>query len=345
MSQPELSYPMGESLPPAQGFIEVVPGVRWIRFQLPFALDHINLWLLAEGEGWVLVDTGLGDERSRGHWDGLFQSALEGRPIHRIIVTHYHPDHMGNAEWLSRVFGAPVAMTTGEFLTAHAVHSGSALFNPDAVAGLFHAHGLVGEMLSDTAGRGDMYPRMVPALPLTYQRLAAGDRITVGGSDWQVLLGLGHAPEHACLYCAERGVLISGDQVLPRISTNVAVTAAEPEGDPLALFLDTLTRFARLPGDTLVLPSHGRPFTGLRVRLADLRRHHAERLDAVMAACDDPVTAAEMLPVLFQRPLDTHQRFFAMGEAIAHLNHLWHGNRLARVTDDNGVHRFHNRPV
>jgi glyoxylase-like metal-dependent hydrolase (beta-lactamase superfamily II) len=135
-------------------------------------------------------------------------------------------------------------------------------------------------------------------------------------------------------------VLVSGDMLLPRISTNVAVGPADPDGDPLARFLDSLSAYAALPADTLVLPSHGLPFRGAAMRVAQLRAHHAERLaelEAAIAARREPASAAELLPVLFRRPLDLQQRFFAMGEAIAHLNHLWHRGVIRRAVHDGQV--------
>jgi glyoxylase-like metal-dependent hydrolase (beta-lactamase superfamily II) len=128
--------------------------------------------------------------------------------------------------------------------------------------------------------------------------------------------------------------------LLPRISTNVSVWPVEPEGDPLRRFLDSLSAFAELPADTLILPSHGLPFVGARARVDQLREHHAARLSELEAAATTPKTAAEIVPLLFRRELDLQQRFFAMGEAIAHLNHLWHGKRLERLVGNDGTIRF-----
>jgi glyoxylase-like metal-dependent hydrolase (beta-lactamase superfamily II) len=167
-----------------------------------------------------------------------------------------------------------------------------------------------------------------------------GNAVRIDGREWRVITGYGHAPEHSALYCAELGVLISGDMVLPKISTNVSVWATEPNGDPLRLFLDSLDRYAKLPPSTRVLPSHGLPFHGLAARVQQLHQHHEQRLQALLAECTRPVSAADVLPVLFQRPLDAHQILFAMGEAIAHLNHLMFQGRVARDADSEGVTRF-----
>lgn len=334
-----LSFPF--SGPPAPGETrEVAPGILWLRMPLPFALDHINLWLLAADEGWTQVDCGYGDGPTRALWAQHFATTLGGWPLARVIATHCHPDHLGNAAWLTARFGCPLAMPQAEFLTAHAMadeHSGYGLA---AASALFRAHGLDPEHLAALQGRGNNYRRGVPEVPRTYQRLLAGDEIAVGPHTWRVIPGYGHSPEHAALYCGDLGVLISGDMLLPKISTNVSVWPGEPDGDPLSRFLDSLDHYAELPLDTLVLPSHGLPFSGIRPRVGQLRAHHAARLAELEEALATPQTAAALVPVLFRRALDVQQRFFAMGEAIAHLNHLWRRGRVQRLIAGDGIIRF-----
>jgi glyoxylase-like metal-dependent hydrolase (beta-lactamase superfamily II) len=339
---PVLDYPYAG--PPAPGeALAITPRLAWLRMPLPFALDHINLWLHDEGDGFTLVDCGFGDAVTRELWQRHFGDTLAGKPIARIIATHCHPDHVGNAAWLAGRFDAPVAMTHAEFLTAHAIsgeHSGHSVV---ATIDLFRRHGMTVEHQDALAARGNRYRRGVPELPQSFERLLDGDAVAAGGSSWRIVEGHGHSPEHASLYCAERALLISGDMLLPRISTNVAVWAVDPEGDPLARFLDSLTAFERLAPDTLALPSHGLPFRGIAVRVAQLRAHHNARLAelaAAVAAAPSPLSAAELVPVLFRRELDLQQRFFAMGEAIAHLNHLWHVRRLDRRVAADGAIRF-----
>ncbi|HXH03848.1 MAG TPA: MBL fold metallo-hydrolase [Candidatus Competibacteraceae bacterium] len=335
-----LDYPYGERLPAAGDALELLPGIHWLRMPLPFALDHINLWLLADGESWVAVDTGLGTPAVQELWQRLSAGVMAGRPLSRVLVTHYHPDHLGNAAWLAQRFAAPVLMSAGEFLTAHLMWQAAGPWDGSGLATLFRGHGLAEPALQAILGRGNVYRRGVPELPAGFRRLIDGDELDIGGRRWRVLVGYGHAPEHVSLYCAEAGVLISGDQVLPRISTNVSVWPSEPEGDPLGRYLDSLERLYALPAATLVLPSHGRPFRGLHARLEQLREHHQERLAALERECASPRCAAELLDVLFGRTLDTHQLFFAMGEAIAHLHYLQQRGRLQRQADGSGVWRF-----
>jgi glyoxylase-like metal-dependent hydrolase (beta-lactamase superfamily II) len=327
--------------PPAAGeLIEVAPGVFWLRMPLPFQLDHINLWLLRDGAGWVIVDTGFPDDAVREMWTQILDR-LDG-PVKRLIVTHFHPDHLGLATWLMERTGAPLAMTTGEFLTAHVVWHEIGGHGARFMVEQFRQHGLDSEHLAKFEKRGSGYRKAVPALPDYYDRLKAGDSTTVDGKKWQILIGHGHAPEHMALYCAELGVLISGDMLLPRISTNISVFAATPEADALRWFLDSLDEMARdIPDETLVLPSHGLPFKGIKARVLALHSHHAERLQALEDSCEQaPQSAAELLDVLFNRALDTHQTMFAMGEAIAHLNYLEQAGRLSRSIDADGVIRY-----
>jgi glyoxylase-like metal-dependent hydrolase (beta-lactamase superfamily II) len=336
-----LRYPWPDA-PPAGVARSIAPGLWWLRMPLPFALDHVNLWLLEDHDGWVQIDTGLGNPTTRTLWERHFESTFGGRPLVRVIATHYHPDHFGNAGWLGQRWQCPVAMPEAEYLTAHAVAEERAGYGAAATCGLFRAHGLSAEHLAALAARGNTYGRGVPALPATHQRLLAGDEIAIGGHRWRVIVGHGHSPEHAALHCADRGILISGDMLLPQISTNVSVWSPDPDGDPLRRFLASLDRFDALPADTLVLPSHGLPFSGIQVRTGMLRAHHAARLRELEAAGGEPITAAGALPLLFRRSLDTQQILFAMGEAIAHLNHLWHAGVLERSLAD-GIYHFSRR--
>jgi glyoxylase-like metal-dependent hydrolase (beta-lactamase superfamily II) len=334
-----LQYPY-EQLPATGEKIEVAPGIFWLRMPLPFKLDHINLWLLRDGEGWTIVDTGFADDAGRSTWRRVIDG-LDG-PVTRLIVTHFHPDHLGLATWLMEETGARLWMTSGEFLTAHVVWNEIGGHGARFMVEQFRQHGLDAEHLAKFEKRGSGYRKAVPALPEYYQRLKAGDIAMIDGRNWQIMIGYGHAPEHMALYCAELDVLISGDMLLPKISTNISVFAATPDADALGWFLDSLDVLAKeMPEKTLVLPSHGLPFHGVQPRVAALHAHHEDRLRALENSCEHaPKSAAELLDVLFERALDTHQTMFAMGEAIAHLNYLEQAGRLSRNIDANGVIRF-----
>jgi len=334
-----LDHPWPE--PPAPGTtIQVAPGIQWLRMPLPFQLNHINLWLLEDGPGWTIVDTGVGLPDTRALWDRIFAEHLDGRPVTRVLVTHFHPDHMGNAAWLTERWGVQLWCTQGEYFAARLA---SQRTSPEDFAPRlehYRRNGANPDALSRLAGRGNHYPGLVPSVPIEFHCVREGDVLAIGERRWQVRIVLGHAPEHACLWSAEDDVLISGDQVLPKITTNVSVWAEQPWENPLKLYLDSLARFRPMATGTLVLPSHGLPFRGLHERIVMLRDHHAARLSETLDALREPHSAAEMVPVLFRRQLDTHQLGFAMGEALAHLHFVEADGRAVCVAGDDGVHRF-----
>ena len=364
----QLEYPFADTLPEAGTALEVAPGVKWIRMALPFALDHINLWLLRDElddphnagatiQGWSVVDCCISRAESRAQWESIFATQLEGLPILRVIVTHMHPDHMGLAHWLCRHWTSAshvcrLWMSATDYHSARLGAQSTTGFGGDSAALFFASHGLTDpESVEKIRGRTGYYASMVPEVPGSFCRLADGQVIRIGGRDWRCISGYGHAPEHMALYCADVSsstsspepapVLISGDMVLPRISTNVSVYDMEPESNALSQFLASIDKFAPLDEATLTLPSHGKPFRGLHTRIQQLHDHHRDRLEEVMQACKaSPCSAADILPVMFKRKLDLHQTTFAIGESIAHLHLLWFGGQLRRSLDPDGVYRF-----
>ncbi len=333
-----IAYPIAQQPEPGEA-PEVAPGVRWLRMPLPFELNHINLWLLEEDDGWTIVDTGLNLDEIKANWQAVLAAHCSDKPVKRIVVTHCHPDHLGLARWLGEKTGAATWITQGELLNAYAWFHQLPNYDVDGMVNFFRRHGLDEARADLLHHRGPTYRDRVDGLPTEYRRLLEADLLHIGGRDWRVIVGYGHSPEHASLYCADLDLLISGDMLLPRISTNVSVMSATPHGDPIRLFLDSIARFDALPAGTLVLPSHGRPFRGIHERIAQLNRHHAERFDDLVAACGTPQSACELIPTLFRRELDAHQTMFAMGESIAHLNYLEHAGRLRRMQEA-GVFRF-----
>lgn len=345
----QLDYPLGDTLPEPGTVHQIAPGVLWLRMGLPFALNHINLWLLEDSfeseagpiRGWTAIDCGIASDATRASWETIFASALRGLPIVRVIATHCHPDHVGLADWLCQRWKAPLWMTTGEYSFARMMAASLPGVDGTAMLPHFQRHGLTDPaMLEKLQGRKSYYSSLVPSVPTAYTRIQDQQRLRIGAHEWRVITGFGHAPEHAALYCAALDLLISGDMVLPRISTNVSVFAVEPEANPVQLYLDSLAKFGDLPADTLVLPSHGKPFRGLHIRITQLRDHHAERLAEVVQACAVPQSAAGIVPIMFPRPLDAHQLTFALGEALAHLHKLWFEGTLARELGQDGVIRF-----
>jgi glyoxylase-like metal-dependent hydrolase (beta-lactamase superfamily II) len=348
----ELQYPFGETLPAPGTTVEVAPGVRWLRMALPFALDHINLWLLRDEldgtPGWSIVDCGIDNAATRQHWEQVFDHELQGLPVLRVIVTHMHPDHIGLAHWLTRRWSTPAHdcrlwISATDWNAARlASQTVTAGFGGEDAARFFALHGLLDEAsLEMVRSRSGYYAGLVPQVPQRYRRLMDAQSLLIGGRAWRCIAGYGHAPEHIALHCPELDVLISGDMVLPRISTNVSVIDIEPEGNPLPLYLDSIASLRSLPATSLVLPSHGRPFRGLHQRITQLLTHHEERYAEVLEACRDRAgSAADMLPVMFKRKLDLHQTTFAMGEALAHLHGLAERRQLLPELGADGVKRW-----
>jgi glyoxylase-like metal-dependent hydrolase (beta-lactamase superfamily II) len=333
-----LEYPFPEV--PAPGTtIEVARGVHWLSMPLPFQLDHINLWLLEDGGEWTVVDTGIGNAETRSLWEKI----LKGKKVRRVVLTHYHPDHAGNAAWLCQRHGAQLWTTQGEYLTAHAVRTSSAGYTADAVLAVFGKNGLDEARAARMRAPRNRYAELVPEFPLSYRRIIEGDETAVGGQRWRAIVGHGHAPEHLSLHSSSLNTVIAGDMLLSTISTNVSVWSIDPEGDPLRLFLDSIARYRDLPEDVLVLPSHGKPFRGAHERVKQLEEHHRDRLAELLQALQNPRSAAELLGVLFRRPLDAHQTFFAMGEAIAHLHYLFYAGRATRALGNDGIMRYATR--
>lgn len=330
--------------PPYGSVIDIAPGVRWLRMPLPFRLNHINLWLLEDRDGWTIIDTGLATDDNRAIWQRVFAEVTGDRPIHRIILTHFHSDHSGLAGWIAEQTGAELWMSDGEWQRSQIFHNARADDWMETVADFFTLAGCPDDIVASTRARWASIGDRVSPMPPRAQRIAAGDTIRIGDFDWQVLIGRGHAPEHVSLYCAETDTLIAGDQVLPQISPNVSVYPAQPDENPLADFLDTIERFrATLPDTTTVLPSHKLPFMGLHRRLDELSHHHDDRLEQAWEACASPRTVMEVTRALFRPGLDSLQTSLAVSESFAHLNLLVSRGEIERGVRSGGALQFERR--
>ena len=335
-----LDYPF--DAPATDGsVVEIAPGILWARMPMPMALDHINVYLLRGDEGWTLIDTGLNTETARARWEHIAANHLQGLPIVRLVCTHMHYDHAGLASWLCERFNIPLYMTHGEYFMMRVLSEPIPDPLPPSQVLFYQRAGLPPERLENMWNAMRKDPFRAPQ-PQSFTRLRGGDEIQLGTRQWRVVIGEGHSPEHACLYCEQDQILIAGDQLLPRISSNVLVTSIEPEANPLQLWLDSLSRLEGLAPGTLVLPSHERVFRGLHPRTQELREHHEQQFDmlreylAEHRAC----TSFEAMLRLFPRLRGPVDDMLALGETIAHLSWLRYAGVLRRVLDEDGVYRF-----
>jgi glyoxylase-like metal-dependent hydrolase (beta-lactamase superfamily II) len=340
----QLKFPWSDH--PAAGTTrEVAPGVHWLTMPMGGSLAHINLYLLDDGDGWYVVDTGLGNQETSRLWREVFRERLGGKPVKGVFCTHMHPDHIGQAGMITEEFRCPLLMSRAEYYQARAFHG----------TGPSHHSSWQGRDFYSRAGMPDDYlERMrqsfenrandgfsMPPMPMGYERLRDGDEFIIGGREWDVVVGGGHSPEHVCLHSKSLGVMISGDQILPIITSNVSVHPTEPEANPLMDWMESHDKFLKTPAETLVLPAHNLPFYGVRERLRQLINHHEDRMLAIEEACVKPQVARDLLPVLFKRRLDPRQMMMALGEAIAHLHLLMHRNRIERTLGEDGRYHFH----
>ena len=319
-------------------------GIIWLRMPLPFALNHINLWLLRDDSGWVIVDTGVDTRTSREVWDATFTGPMQGDPATHVIATHMHPDHVGCAGWLVDHFGVDIWMTRDEYLLCRLLVDDTGREAPDEGVRFYRAAGYSDEQIALYRANFGMFGKVVGELPRAYRRMQDGEHLHFAGYDWQVIIGCGHSPEHACLYDADRNILISGDQILPTISPNVSVWPTEPKADPLKDWFESIDKLeAVLPEDVLVLPAHGKPFRGAHVRLEELRKEHTDKLDVLLNNGSEPRRVVDTFSDLFKSTINDSNRIMATGEALAHLHYLVGTGDMSAERDADKVTWFRRR--
>ena len=336
---PDLIYPFEKKPEIGDGSaVEVAPGLLWLRMPLHSALPAINVWVVADGDGWTIVDTGLRSSKTTEAWRAAFKGVLKNKPVTRVISTHMHPDHCGMAGWLVNRFDTRLWMSRLEYLTCRLMAADTGHEAPADGVRFYQSAGWDDEAIETYKARFGSFGESIYAMPASFRRIRNDDVFAIGEHDWRVVVGTGHSPEHACLYCAESKVFISGDQVLPRISSNVSVFPTEPDADPLGEWLSSLARLkSEVPDEVLVLPAHNYPFRGLHARLGQLIDGHVTDLDKLQVLLAKPKRAIDVFSALFRRPITGNLLSMATGEAIAHLNHLTATGRAACETDPQGV--------
>jgi glyoxylase-like metal-dependent hydrolase (beta-lactamase superfamily II) len=338
---PALVFPYAQPPPPG-ALMEIAEGVRWFRLPLPYRLDHVNIYLIQDDDGWTVLDTGLGTDACRSAWESVLGGPLRGQRLTSMVVTHFHPDHVGLAGWLANRFGLPLSMPRPEYLYSLALQYAPGDLGADMHRPFYRRHGLSPDVTEAVLGRGHEYLRQTTGVPTTYHRIQHGDTFRIGPRALRVITGGGHALEQAMLYGAEDKLFFAADQVIARISPNVSVHATEPDLDALGIYLRSLAALRdAVADDVLVLPGHGLPFHGLHERIADLLEHHRLRCAAIAMACQqNPLSVAELVPHVFHRMLDEHQTGFAFGEVLAHVNHMLVQRELMLETGADGIDRY-----
>ncbi|MGB5627382.1 MAG: MBL fold metallo-hydrolase [Woeseiaceae bacterium] len=318
--------------------MHVADDIVWLRMPLPFSLKHINLWLLRDETGWVIVDTGVDTKTSRGVWQATFSGAMRGDPASHVVATHLHPDHVGCAGWLVDHFDVDLWMTRDEYMLCRILAADTGRDAPEEGIRFYVSAGFSAEQVDSYKSRFGMFGRFVHPLPEAYKRMSDGDELDFGGARWEIIVGSGHSPEHACLYDEDRNILIAGDQLLPTISSNVSVWPTEPLANPLRDWFASLEKLKRrLPADVLVLPAHGKPFRGAHYRLRQLAKDHEDRLDSLLSTCSEPMRVVDLFASLYRTTIDDSNRIMAAGEAISHLNYLCESGDLMAETDSGHV--------
>lgn len=340
----ELSFPFAAAPRPDGELLDVAPGIKWLRMPLPLALDHINLYLLQDDDGWLIVDTGISDATTRALWQQIFAGPLAGQKITGVLCTHYHYDHAGLAGWLADTLRVPLYMSHGEYYTLRTLAPAPQEEGlPWQHLEYFQRCGFPAAALDDIHQVLRMASQLVSPPPAAFRRLRHGEALKIGGRQWQLHLGEGHVAEHMLLHNAQDDILLAGDQLLPRITSNVSVLPTEPEADLMGDWLASLERLARLPNDPLVLPAHELPYRGLQTRIRQLRAHHGRHFDRLRQLCQArELTAYEATLQLFAQrgPLSPVDRMMALGECLAHLNYLRRRGEIERRLDADGCYRY-----
>lgn len=334
-----LKYPFA-SVPIPGETLEVAPGVLWIRMPMPLSLSHINLWAIKDQDGWAIVDTGLRTPETITAWCQLFEGALGQQRITRVFVTHMHPDHIGMAGWITRKFACCLWMTRLEYLSSRVMATDTGREAPEDGIHFYRRAGWSESSIEDYRIRFGNFGMGIYAMPDSFKRLSDGQRIIIGTHEWRVVIGSGHSPEHACLYCPDLRLLISGDMVLPKISSNVSVYPTEPDADPMSDWIASLAKLKRdVPDDVLVLPAHNEPFRNLHGRLDALMRSQERALDRLRKSLREPRRVIDLFTTLFARNIDDSPMLLSLatGETIACLNHLIRLGEAVVHEDDSGV--------
>ncbi len=334
-----LEYPFRDF--PEPGYtLEVAAGIFWVRMPLPFSLDHVNLWILKDGCGWVVIDTGLANKKTKELWQTIEKELLKEKPVNKLIVTHLHPDHFAAAGYLCERWQCPLYISRSEYFIGRAVFENAKSAAPHEALKFYESAGFDDDALEKYRKNYGSFANDASAIPNIYKRLNDNDELIIDGCRWRIITGSGHSPEHCCLLCEEKNIFIAGDQLIPNITSNVSVWSVEPDANPLKDWLESCNKLLNLiPNNVLVLPGHGLPFSGTHQRLNELIKNHDQSLDKLYTLLVEPKRVIDVFDVLFKRKVSTETLLFATGESIAHLNYLMVQKKIIRI-NKNGVYYY-----
>ncbi|WP_210496883.1 MBL fold metallo-hydrolase [Microvirga antarctica] len=323
--------------PPAKGTVtEVAPGLLWARLPLPFRLNHVNVWLMEDDDGWTVIDTGCATPELFSVWETLLAGPMAGGAVRRVIATHGHVDHIGLSGWMVDRFGAEYVGTFGEWMWSRLSHLHGVPGSSAAYHSYLKRNGFEEAVTGAMATSRNRFMDLSSPVPGCITEIRDGGTIRFGRRDWSIIVTRGHTFEHASFYDEASGILIAGDHLLPKISPVIAVYEMTPKGDPLADYLASFQQFAHIPADILVLPSHGMPYRGIHERIEELRTHHRLRLDETAEFLREPKTALELSHAMFPHIEGPDNIGFALGETLAHINWLLNQGIVREDIDPSG---------
>ncbi|MCB9504465.1 MAG: MBL fold metallo-hydrolase [Deferribacteres bacterium] len=319
---------------------EVAPFVHWVCMPMPFLPGFVNCWLLESEDGFTLVDTGVNNTRTRTLWKQILEQHCSQKPLRRLIITHYHPDHIGLAGWFTQEYNVQLHMTQIEWLYARALFLLSDAALGEIMVDFYRRCDCEDEFLRFAQQSGNTYAHTVSPIPHSFRRIRQSQELLLTHTTWQSQCSAGHSPAQLTLHNPMDEVMITSDEILPHITPNISVWPDEPFANPLQDYLDSLQNFEHISAETTMLPAHGYPTKDLPFRLKQLAHHHDGRLEKIYNSCKNPQTASEVASTMLGTEVGLQQVFFAIGEAVAHLNYLVEKGELVRSEEKNNIWRY-----
>ena len=337
-----IKFPV-EKFPSNKKVLEIQPGIYWARFLLPSLISHVNLYVIEEIDGITIIDTGLSVTSCIDNWSYILKNEFKNKDIKRVIVTHHHPDHIGLIGWFKDNFGAEIWTSRSSWLTSRMLTLDEKDVISKEVLNFWLSAGMPSEILQKKCLEKPFnFGDFVEDIPLGYRRILDNEILTIGNKKWNVKLVDGHAPEQILLFCPETKIVISGDQILPRISPNISVYPTEPSADPLGEYLESCENLLKIKDlGYLVLPGHNLPFYGLKTRIKQLLSHHKSALHRIENYIEKkPKSAYDIFLPLFNKKIRRSELVLALGEAVAHVNYLWKRDIIKKEINEKGVILF-----